>query len=369
MVLAPKMENGSRDSAGSHSSSGEYCKQGATRIGVPDGLPGNWGLSGPGRGRTSGGTTDKASIFLMKEKLIALFKAHFSEDVAAVSEVKAHASRRQMFRLRGKGNLAVSVANSDIKENTAFIEFTRHFRYRGLPVPEIYGINLREGLYLMEDLGDTTFFDVLDKSREHGEAPNSKCRSLLFQILTMLPRFQVDGAEGQHLFFCHPSREFDKAGVLRDMYFFEREFLKRTNVKYSSEVLYRNFEDIAAFIHGSGCRYFMYRDFQSRNVMIRDDRPFFLDYQGGCKGPLQYDVVSFLYQSKANLPQDLRDEATEEYLDVISSMKPFPREDFFFISTLSYLYVFCRCLPPTASRVLGSESPAFWRASRTRLEI
>ena len=266
----------------------------------------------------------------MKETLVSLYRDCFGEEVTSISEIRAHASRRRIFRLRSRKNTAVGVSNSDTKENAAFIEFTRHFLSKGLPVPRIYGVSLKDEVYLMEDLGDTAFFDVLEKSRgacaEHG----STCRSLLFQIITLLPRFQVEGAEGPHLYFCHPSREFDQSAMLRDMYYFEREFLKRTKVRYAGDALHRDFEKLASFIREAGCGFFMYRDFQSRNVMIRDGRPFFLDYQAGGKGPLQYDVVSFLYQSRADLPQALREEAMEAYLDVITSMVPFRRDDFYY---------------------------------------
>lgn len=249
--------------------------------------------------------------------------------MVSISEIHAHASQRRIFRLRGKRNLAVGVSNSDIRENKAFIAFSEHFLSQGLPVPEIFAVNHKEGIYLIEDLGDTTFFDLLRSSKSDGSVLTTRIKNLLFQIMEMLPCFQVKGSKGRHLDYCYPAKTFDRASILRDMHYFEREYLGRLSLSYDAKNLHRDFQSLATFIQGAGTAYFMYRDFQSRNVMIYKDKAYFLDYQSGRLGPLQYDVVSFLYQSQADFPQSLRDEAIERYLTILGSMMPFSREEFF----------------------------------------
>jgi len=266
----------------------------------------------------------------MKESLTSLFRRHFSESTVSISEIHAHASQRRIFRLRGKRNRAVGVSNADIRENKAFIAFTEYFLSIGLPVPRIFAVDHKEGIYLIEDLGDTTFFDLINSSRKEGGQLTAEARSLLFQIIEMLPRFQVGGSEGPHLRYCYPAASFDRTSILRDMHYFEREYLGRLSLDYDAKNLHRDFQSLATFIQEAGCACFMYRDFQSRNVMIYDGKPFFLDYQSGRRGPLQYDLVSFLYQSQADFPQSLREEATEIYLDMVTSMKPFPRNEFYY---------------------------------------
>lgn len=266
----------------------------------------------------------------MKENLLTLFRSHFREDVISISEIRAHASSRRIFRLRGSENMAVGVSNADTRENTAFVEFTRHFLNKGLPVPKLYAVNLKQGVYLVEDLGDTTFLQLLDKDRGETGEIRPETLEILFQIMRALPKFQVEGAEGPHLYFCYQSREFDKASAIRDMMYFEREFLQRTDLKWRAADLHGDFERLADFIRAAGTKFFMYRDFQSRNIMVCKGRPWFLDYQAGRKGPAQYDVVSFLYQSRANLPQEIRDQALDTYLEALGNLASFPREDFFY---------------------------------------
>ena len=256
----------------------------------------------------------------MKATLISLYRRCFGEKVESISEIKAHASERRIFRLRGRKHVAIGISNNNIPENRAFIEFTRHFLRHGLPVPKLYAMDMPCGIYLLEDLGDLCFLDFLQSNRSPSGDVDPKAERLLMKIVKMLPRFQLEGADGPHLDFCFQSRVFDHSSVLRDARYFEKEFLGRTTLDYDLVKFDADIERLARFMEGAGSAFFMYRDFQSRNIMIRDEEPYFIDYQGGRLGPLQYDIVSLLYQSKARLPQTLRDRAVEEYLSALQEL-------------------------------------------------
>ena len=264
----------------------------------------------------------------MKNTLQSLYRSCFGERLEEIAEIRAHASERRIFRLRGSRHSAVGVSNSNLRENRAFLEFTKHFLARKLPVPFLFASDLSAGIYIIEDLGDESFLDILEKRRDPSGVFDAEVESLLFSIIRTLPRFQVEGAEGPHLDYCFQSRVFDHSSAIRDARYFEKAFLERVHLQYDSDKFARDAERLAEFMEGAEHSYFMYRDFQSRNVMICDAKPYFIDYQAGRLGPLQYDVVSFLYQSKARLSHEIRERAVREYLKAIQELAPVNEDRF-----------------------------------------
>lgn len=256
----------------------------------------------------------------MEELLKELFYKHFKERPQSVTPLKAHASNRKLFRLTSNDCKAIGVFCDDARENRAFIGFTRHFLKHSLPVPEIYGEQLDKKVYLLQDLGDTSLFDYL-KSKRTGAAFPSEVATYFEEALRVLARFQIEAGPKLDYSLCHQSREFDSAAMLGDMHYFREQFLKKVGIKISDEELEEDFKLLAKFLAEADRNFFMYRDFQSRNIMVNDNELFFIDYQSGRKGALQYDVASLLYQAKAMIPALERERLLESYLREVSHYK------------------------------------------------
>ena len=257
----------------------------------------------------------------MKEKLIALFEAHFGHRPEVILEIAADGSTRQYFRLAyGDDETAVGAIGPDREENRAFLAFAKAFREVDLPVPDIYGEDREAGVWLEEDLGDTTLFKALAAARvecSEDEFP-AEAEQLFRKALAILPRFQVLGHEVIDYRVAYPRQAFDKQSIRWDLNYFKYHFLKLGHVTFNEQRLEDDFSRFTELLLEADADYFLYRDFQSRNIMIRSGEPWFIDFQGGRKGALHYDVASLLYDAKADIPQSLRDALLEHYLDALS---------------------------------------------------
>ena len=228
-------------------------------------------------------------------------------------------SNRKYFRLTGQPTL-VGVYGESADENRTFVYLANHFRKQGLPVPQVHVCSADELCYLQEDLGDTALFDVLTKSPRE-EDLNARERSLLRETIRLLPALQYRGAEGLDFDRCYPQPAFNRRSVLWDLNYFKYCFLKATGMDFQEDRLEDDFQAMADILLQEDTPTFMYRDFQSRNVMLREDRPWFIDFQGGRRGPVYYDVASFLWQAKANLPDTLRQALVDEYIDALKEYR------------------------------------------------
>ncbi len=221
-----------------------------------------------------------------------------------------------------QGRSVIRVEGTNRDENRAFIYMARHFHKLGLPVPELYSVSDDEMTYTQEDLGDTLLFDAIKNGRETGHF-NETERTLLERTLRALAHIQVEGAKDFDWNICFPVPEMDERAIRWDLNYFKYCFLKGTKIEFSEPKLEDDFDKlVCALSTESGLSTFLYRDFQSRNVMIKDGKPYFIDFQGGRKGPTQYDVASFLWQAKANIPASLREELIDAYLDELKKLQP-----------------------------------------------
>ena len=263
----------------------------------------------------------------MTDLLQRMFQQRFGEPVLTVASLKGDGSDRKLFRLSGPSRTAIGAANPDMQENRAFLEFSQHFRKCGLPVPEIYAEDQEGQAYLEEDLGDVTLFEFLTANRT-SERLSSETVALYRQVVEILPRFQIEA--GRHLNYevCYPRASFDAQSMLWDLNYFKYYFLRLAKIPFGEQALEDDFERLTAFLLQAKRCYFLYRDFQSRNIMVRDGAPFFIDYQGGRRGALQYDLASLLFDAKADLPFELRDELLERYLEAASAREPTERAEF-----------------------------------------
>src|SRR5204863_5227148 len=210
----------------------------------------------------------------------------------------------------------------------------------GLPVPEIYAEDLGQGAYLEEDLGDITLFDFLSQNRA-GDNIAPPVIEAYRKAVAVLPRFQVEAGRDLNYKVCYPRGSFDRQSIAWDLNYFKYYFLRLAGVPFNEQALENDFGRLTKFLLTADRDYFLYRDFQSRNVMLQDGQPFFLDYQGGRKGALQYDIASLLYDAKADLPPELRQHLLNYYLEVLSRFIKLDREAFL---RHFYAYVYIRIL-------------------------
>lgn len=268
-----------------------------------------------------------------------LFEQHYgfaAEDVKPL-QGQLGASGRAIVRLIGKGASAIGVVYSVREENVAFLEFSRHFRRHGLPVPEIYGEDLSEGAYLEEDLGDTTLFEYLSTNRA-GEIVGEPAVEAYRKVVAVLPRFQVEAGRDLNYKVCYPRASFDRQSIAWDLNYFKYYFLRLAGVPFNEQALESDFGRLTKFLLGAAHDFFLYRDFQSRNVMLREGQPWFVDYQGGRRGALQYDIASLLFDGKADLPPELRQQLLDCYLDCLARHVDV-RRDAFMEHYYAYVYI------------------------------
>lgn len=263
----------------------------------------------------------------IKDQLIKLFESHFKEEVTFFELLPASGSYREYARLKSASHQVMGTYNQDLKENQAFLEFSAHFRNKNIPVPQIYTVNDTMDCYLQEDLGNTTLFDFLSSTREK-EGFSSKIVDEYKKVLRELPRIQLVAGKDIDYSVCYPREAFDKQSMMWDLNYFKYYFLKLAKVPFDEQKLEDDFQAFSDYLLAVDNNAFLYRDFQSRNVMLKDGNVYFIDYQGGRKGALQYDLASLLYDAKANIPEAERDELLEFYLNELNQYKHVERAKF-----------------------------------------
>ena len=274
--------------------------------------------------------------------LKTLFERHFHAPAERVQPLQGQlgGSGRKIIRLANESATAIGILYDVREENVAFLEFSKHFRRHGLPVPEIYGEALSEGAYLEEDLGDTTLFEFLSKNRS-ADSISPEAVEAYRKVVAVLPRFQVEAGRDLNYKVCYPRGSFDRQSIAWDLNYFKYYFLRLAGIAFNEQALEDDFGRLTKFLLSAPREYFLYRDFQSRNIMLRDGSPFFLDYQGGRKGALQYDIASLLFDAKADLPPELRQQLLGDYLDALSGFIALDREAFL---QHYYAYVYIRIM-------------------------
>src|SRR6266481_4415229 len=263
------------------------------------------------------------------EVLKKLFEQHFHAPPERVVPLQGElgGSGRKVIRLANAKDCSIGILYGVREENVAFLEFSRHFRRHGLPVPEIYAEDLDHGAYLEEDLGGTTLFEFLSKNRTADNIAPQVVEAYR-KVIAVLPRFQVEAGRDLNYKVCYPRASFDRQSIAWDLNYFKYYFLRLAGIAFNEQALERDFSRLTKFLLSAGHEYFLYRDFQSRNIMLRDGRPFFVDYQGGRKGALQYDIASLLYDAKADLPPELRRQLLDHYLDNLAGFISLERQEF-----------------------------------------
>jgi aminoglycoside/choline kinase family phosphotransferase len=236
-------------------------------------------------------------------------------------------SDRKYFRIITGGNSVIGAYNPNPEENEAFIGFTKHFLSKELPVPEIYGYLPEKFVYFLKDLGDINLFTWLQK-KQASTGFDAESEEIYRKILDRLIHFQIKGMEGLDLDLCYPHRSFDRQSMMWDMNYFKYMFLKLVAVSFNERRLEHDFNLLADFLLETRQDYFLYRDFQSANVMLVNGDPWFIDYQGGRKGAPQYDVASLLYDAKARIPEKSRERLLDYHVNNFCSVSGESKAEF-----------------------------------------
>ena len=226
----------------------------------------------------------------------------------------ANGSSRRYYRLIGD-RTAIGCVNDDIRENEAFFAYTHHLHAKGLPVPELYIVDDDRRCYLQQDLGDQTLYGLLLDKKRQGGGFDAEMLALYKKALADLAAIQQGGAD-MDFSVAYPRSDFDLQSIFWDLNYFKYHFLKLTHTPFDEQLLENDFNTLTDFLLQADCHYFLYRDFQSRNIMVKDGALYYIDYQGGRRGAAQYDVASLLYSAKSDLPEAIRLELLNHYLDV-----------------------------------------------------
>ena len=262
------------------------------------------------------------------QQLLDLYISYVGTAPKTTEAITGSGSNRQYFRFTSaEGKSIIGVIGTSVEENHAFITLARHFASKGLPVPQVYAVSDDERCYLQQDLGSRSLFDALRAAREAGGQYGEAERQLLRRTIAELPRLQILGGQGLDFSVCYPQPEMDETNVMFDLNYFKYCFLKATGIDFHELRLEQDFRALAHDLltpHPSPLTaqsYFLYRDFQARNVMLdAAGNPYFIDFQGGRRGPIYYDLASFLWQASARYPKDLRDELIGVYRDSLKEV-------------------------------------------------
>jgi aminoglycoside/choline kinase family phosphotransferase len=269
------------------------------------------------------------------EKILKdLYRKEFGNNRLQITPLPPSGSSKKYYRLNDGNKTLIGVYNEDVAENNAFFYLTGKFKKLGLNVPEIYSVDKRKKHYLLEDLGDITLYSLLNKKRI-GKIIPSDIIDLYKRAVEELSKFQVLSKDKIDFNKCYPRKSFDELSMKWDLNYFKYYFLKPGGVAFDEDRLEADFNNFVAYLSKAGGDYFMYRDFNSRNIMVNNGNLSFIDYQGGRKGPLQYDIASLLYDSKADLNDDLRTELLNHYLKSVRKLENIRRADF-----MKYYYEF-----------------------------
>ena len=238
---------------------------------------------------------------------------NLGENVLEINAMPSSGSSRRYFRVKTNKRFLIGAFNLNIEENEAFFSFSKHFHECGLPVPVVLAISPDKTIYIQTDLGDVTLFNHVEDCLKNGSFDENTIE-LYKKSLDKLVDFQIVGHKSLDYSKAFPTPAFDEMSIMDDLNYFKYCFLKEhEEISFNETRLDSEFQQLAKYILEAPSDFFMYRDFQSRNIMIVNNEPYFIDYQGGRKGPLQYDVVSLLYQVKARMPDELRKELIDYY--------------------------------------------------------
>jgi len=274
---------------------------------------------------------------LIVDGIAELFRS-FSGNADRIEKLPQSGSDRIYFRIYQADACFIATYNRNVKENHTFIYFSQHFKQLALPVPEVFCVNEEGTMYIQEDLGTQSLLDNLE---QHGHGDYAY--SLFQKSLVALAQIQIHGHKGLDYSQCLTAKEFGKQAILSDLLYFKYYFLDTLQLPYDKQAMLDDFDALSTYLTKTEHKYFMFRDFQSRNIMVKDDAVSFIDFQGGMQGALQYDVASLLWQAKAQLSEQWKDDLLQYYMDQVDAILGQPIDRTLFTSQYNG-YVLIRLL-------------------------
>ena len=256
------------------------------------------------------------------EDLKDLFFNTFHQQVEQIHLLDASGSNRKYYRMQAGIFSVIGVYNEDGKENRAFIAFSHYFAKKGIAVPTIYAENADKNVYLQNDLGDETLYAYLCRLKKSSDGFPKAIIPIYKEVLDKLIEIQLSGNEDFDYSLCYPRDSFDEQSIAWDLNYFKYYFLKLARIPFDENLLEKDFKTFTYFLLEADSIFFLYRDFQSRNIMLHENKLYFIDYQGGRRGALPYDVASLLYDAKADIPQDVRNELLAYYIEQLHKKLP-----------------------------------------------
>ncbi len=256
----------------------------------------------------------------IKAAITELFQKNIKGEIISLEQLPQSGSDRMYFRIQIAGasfTTCIATYNTNVKENDTFLYFTKTFLKTNAPVPHIYAVNEEHTIYLQEDFGNESLLNVLEQ-----QGTTQQVFHLYKKSVKALAALQMKADALLDYNNCITSKEFGKSAILNDLLYFKYYFLDTLKVPYDKEALIEDFEMLSNYLSLTGQKYFMFRDFQGRNIMVKNEEVFFIDYQGGMKGALQYDVASLLWQAKADLNEQWKNELFEYYMDCLDEISP-----------------------------------------------
>ncbi len=248
--------------------------------------------------------------------LLALYRKTFAGEPSQVLKLQGDGSDRQIYRFIAAGQSVIGIIGNKAVENRAFIGFSRHFKSYGLPVPDIFAAAEAHGVYLETDLGDETLYERICKARAANREFTAELISIYKKVLDRLPDFQITAGRTLDYSLCYQYPVFGADAIWHDISYFRSRFLrKQLDLSVNYVKLNNEFSFLLKAVLEARHDFFLYRDFQSRNIMIVNNEPWFIDYQSGRRGALQYDLASLLYDAKAEIPDTIREQMVDYYLE------------------------------------------------------
>jgi aminoglycoside/choline kinase family phosphotransferase len=270
-----------------------------------------------------------------------LFESWSGEKMQSLEPLPESGSYRRYYRISGDTNRVLGAFNTDLRENDAFIYLAGHLKKTGNRVPEVYTSDNERGIYLLQDLGDMTLLDLLQQRKQEDHF-GKKGMNAYRKVIEAMPGLQIRAAEGMDFSHCYPRPEFEYQSMHWDLNYFKYCFLKPMKIGFDEQELEDDFIRLIKFLLEARRDSFMFRDFQSRNIMIHEDSAYFIDFQGGRKGPLQYDLASLLFEAKTSIPFPIKQIFLDYYLEIF--LRVFPRFDPDYFMKYYYGFVYIRLM-------------------------
>lgn len=246
-----------------------------------------------------------------------LYKDWKGIEPSSVDVLQQSGSERRYFRIHEKKGSVIGTYGANIKENETFIYFSKQFKEKKLAVPEIFAVSADKQFYLQQDFGDVSLLHHLER-----DGFSDSVYNLFKKSLEALAELQVKGDAGLDYNKCLTNQVFGKEAIMADLLYFKYYFLDALRKPYDKQKLIADFEALSTYLTHTEYKYFMFRDFQSRNILITSSlekklggEAHFIDYQGGMKGAPQYDVASMLWQARANLPEEWKENLLTDYMN------------------------------------------------------